>query len=360
MRLLLAVFGFASPFVLPALRPLWAGTLADQLTVGKTIGSPASPRTAFISDKATGMNSASDAISVTYDATVTRDSGAPAPVGSPFRDRGGTIFRGGLGLDWQVSSKWAVIVAANGSPPSTTSTSTAIPFQDINGVSTPLAGDLRVRASSLGGELSAEYDTVDSLPIELILSATGGLLSYATSQKLLKLQLANNTTISAAALEKQCQTGACSPELQTALAAASPGVLQAYATLDVTAVVHRTDIGIATTGFGYSSDPTQLGYFGVAAFGRGPTTGDGTAFAPVRLAVRPHLLFRVGHLRLGASGEYDRYVDELGSSFVASAKPAYDLTSTLRVWVTLCLQLDDAQGAPSHTLSGAVGVRWAY
>jgi hypothetical protein len=224
----------------------------------------------------------------------------------------------------------------------------------------PLAGDLRIRASSLGGELGVEYDTIDALPIELIFSATGGLLSYATSQRLVKLQLANNATVSAAALEKQCQTRGCSPEVQTALAAESPGVVQAYATLDLTAVIRRTDVGVAITGDGYSSDPTQLGYFGVASLGRGSGTGDGTPFAPVRLAVRPHVLHRINHLRLGASGEYDRYVDGFGSSLVASAKPAYDVTSAIRAWVTLSLQLDDSHGATSHTLLGAVGARWSY
>jgi hypothetical protein len=306
------------------------------------------------------MNVVSNAVNVTYDAAVTSDSGAPAAAGSPFRDRGGTIFRGSLGLDWQISSKWAVLAAAIGSPPSTTNTSTTIPFQDANGVTTPLAGDLRIRAASVGGELSAEYDTVDALAVEFIFSATGGLLAYATTQKLVKLQLADNTTVSAATLQQQCQTSGCSPELQTALAAQSPSVVQGYAIFDMTAVIRRTDIGVATTGYGYSSDPSQLGFFGVASFGRGPTTGDGTPFAPLRLAVRPHVLLRAGRLRLGVSGEYDRYVDGLGSSLVVTAKPAYDVTSTVRAWVTLGLQLDDAQGATSRTLFGAVGVRWTY
>src|ERR1022692_4578098 len=166
MRFLLTISVFASTLGLSGSGSAQAGTVADQVTVGSTTGSPSSPRTGFLSDRLLGMNVVSNAVNVTYDAAVTSDSGAPAAAGSPFRDRGGTIFRGSLGLDWQISSKWAVLAAAIGSPPSTTNTSTTIPFQDANGVTTPLAGDLRIRAASVGGELSAEYDTVDALAVE--------------------------------------------------------------------------------------------------------------------------------------------------------------------------------------------------
>lgn len=337
-----------------------AANVADQLTVGRTSGASGSPRTGFLADRITGMNVASDAVAITYTASATIDSGAPAPFGSPFKDRGGTIFRASVGLDWQISSRWALTAAANGSPPSTTSTATTIPFQDANGVSAPLAGDLHVRAASVGGELSAEYDSDDALPIELVFAATGGVVDYATTQRIAKLQLADNTVVSASTLQQQCQTTGCSPQLQTALAAESPGVVQGYGLFDAMVVGHRVDAGVAVTGYGYSSDPTQLGYFGVASFGRSPATSDGTPFAPLRLAVRPHVLLKMGRFRLGASGEYDRYVDGLGSSVVVSAKPGYDLTSTVRAWVTLCLQVDEAQGEVWRTLSGAVGVRWTY
>jgi hypothetical protein len=338
-----------------------AGSLADQLTIGATSNSPTAPRAGFISDKLSGTNEVKPSFGLNYGAWLTRDSGTPAPAGSPFPERGGTIFRFSLGADWQVSPRWALLPSVNGSPTSTTNTSVSVPFQDPAGVNTTLAGDLRVRASSVGGELSVEYDTLDSMSVELVVTVTGGALQYSNVEKLVKLQQANDTVVSAATLQQQCQTRGCSPQLQSVLTRESAGIVQAYGGADVTVIIHRSELGGAATGYAYSSDPTQLGYFGVAAFGRGPATGDGTPFAPLLLSVRPHVLQRFGHLRLGAAGEYDRYVDAEGSSIIVSVKPAYDLTSSFRLWLTGCYQHDVAQdGSTSRTLTASVGVRWLY
>src|ERR1022692_4386776 len=112
MRFLLTISVFASTLGLSGSGSAQAGTVADQVTVGSTTGSPRSPRNGFLFKRPFGMEGGGNAGNVTYDAAVTSDSGAPAAAGSPFRHRGGTIFRGSLGLDWQISSKWAVLAAA--------------------------------------------------------------------------------------------------------------------------------------------------------------------------------------------------------------------------------------------------------
>jgi hypothetical protein len=337
-----------------------AGTVADQLSVGTTTGAPDVPRRTFVSDRLTGVSSPSDTVDLVYDFTVTRDLGAQAPVGSPFPYRGGTIFRGSAGVIWQLSPKWALIASANGSPPSTTSTATTIPFTDATGAMAPLAGDLSIHAASFGGDLTLEHDTLESLPIELIASATVGVVRYETTQKLSMLQLADDTTVSADSLQAQCDANGCSAELQTALAARSPDVVQGYVTLDATAVIRRTDVTAAATYYGYSKDPTQLGYFGVATLGRGPVLGDGTPFGPVRYSLRPQVMPRLGRLRLGLAAEYDNYVEDLGTSLIGSVKPAFNFTPNLRGWFTLTMQRDEFAGNTWTTLSGAMGVRWAY
>jgi hypothetical protein len=249
----------------------------------------------------------------------------------------------------------------SGSPPSTTRTSTAIPFQDATGMPTTLAGDLQVKSSSLGGELSAELDTLDTWGTELVVTSTGGLLNYWSTQRLLKLQLANDSVVTQAALAQQCQAQGCSPEVRSLLGKQSPTLLQAYFELDVTGIIRRTQLGIAGTAFGYSSDPARFGFFGVAAFARGPSIGDGVPLAPLRFSIQGHVTQKLGRVRLAATAESGDYVDSEGSTMSVSAKPSFDLTSRARLWVTGTWQQDHLAGlGTAEMFVAALGLRWAY
>jgi hypothetical protein len=337
------------------------GLVSDQFSVGATPGSTSSPRAGFVADRLLGSNDLTSSIGLLYGVAVTRDLGSPPAAGTRFADRGGTIARFSAGTEWQASSHWALIPMISASPPSTIRTSTTIPFQDATGASTNLAGDLQVRSSSLGAELSAELDLLDLWGPELVVTSTAGFVNYWSTQRLLKLQLANDSVVTPAALARQCQSQGCSAEVEALLAKPSPSVLQTYAELDVTMTVRRTEVGATGTGFVYSRDPTQLGFFGIAAFARGPSIGDGVALAPLRFSTQGHVAQKIGRLRLAGTGEYGRYVDSEGSTVRMSAKPAYDVTSRVRLWVTGTWQRDDlTTTGPLVTLIAAMGLRWSY
>jgi hypothetical protein len=334
---------------------------SDQLSVGLAPSSPSIPRTGFISDKLLGSNELSSSLALIYSAAVTRDLGAPPSAGSRFPDRGGTIIRLGAGTEWQASRHWALIPMMSGSPPSTTRTSTAIPFQDATGMPTNLAGDLQVKSSSVGGELSAEFDTLDAWGPELVVTSTGGLLNYWSTQRLLKLQLANDSVVTPAALAQQCQSQGCSPEVHSLLGKQSPSLLQAYLELDVTGIIRRTQLGVSGTAFVYSHDPAQFGFFGVAAFARGPSIGEGVPLAPLRFSVQGHVTQKVGRFRLAATAEAGDYVDSEGSTLSVSAKPSFDVTARARLWATGTWQRDRLSGlGTAEMFVAALGLRWAY
>jgi hypothetical protein len=338
-----------------------ANLLSDQFTVGAVSGSPATPRSGFLSDRLLGTTGLTSSMGLIYGVAVTRDLGAPAAVGSRFPDRGGTILRLSAGDEWQVSPRWALISSLNGSPSSTTRTSTTLPFQDGAGMPTNLAGDLQVKSSSMGGEISAEFDTLDAWGAELVVTTTGGLTTYWSTQKLLKLQLANDSVVNQATLAQQCQTEGCSADVRSLLGKQSPSVLQGYVDVDVTAIIRRTQLGLSGTAFAYSSDPSQLGSFGVAAFARGPTLGDGVALAPLRWSSQAHITHKLGRARVAGTGEYGQYVEGEGSTVSISAKPAYDLTARVRLWATGTWQRDSLTGlGTADTLVAALGLRWAY
>jgi hypothetical protein len=325
------------------------------------MGSPASLRSGFFTDRLSGSNHLSSPLDLLYGAAVTRDLGARASAGSPFPDRGGTIVRLWSGLEWQLSRRWALIPVASGSLPSTTQTSINVPYQDATGAPTTVAGDLRIKASSVGGELSAEYDTLDAWPVELVVTLTGGFTNFWISQGLTKLQLANDAIVTTTALKQQCQASTCSQQIQDLLAKPNSSVVQAYGEVDLTGIVRRTDVGVSGTGYGYSQDPGHIGFFGVAGFARGPTSGDGYPAAPLLFQLWGHALQTLGAWRLAGSASFGRYVDGEGSSESLSLKVAYAASPRIRLWATGTLQRDDLTSlGVVDTVVTAVGLRWIY
>jgi hypothetical protein len=325
------------------------------------MGSPTSLRSGFFTDRLSGSNDLSPSLGLLYGAAVTRDLGARASAGSPFPDRGGTIVRMWSGAEWQLSRRWALIPVVSGSIPSTTQTSINVPYQDANGAPTTVAGDLKIKASSIGGELSAEFDTLDAGPVEAVLTFTGGFTNFWITQGLTKLQLANDTIVTTAALKQQCQASTCSPQIEDLLAKPNSSVVQAYGEVDVTGIVRRTDVGFSGTGYAYSQDPGQIGFFGVAGFARGPSSGDGYPAAPLLFQVWGHAQQKLGAWRLSGSASYGRYVDGEGSSASASLKVAYAAGSRIRLWATGTLQRDDLTSlGVVDTVVTAIGLRWVY
>ena len=293
--------------------------------------------------------------------TVTRDLGARASAGAPFPERGGTILHLLSGVEWQLSRRWALIPTISGSLPSTTQTSISVPYQDTSGAQTTLAGDLKVKASSVGGELSAEFDTLDAGRVELVFTMTGGLTNYWITQGLAKLQLADDTIVTSAALQQQCQTTGCTQDVRNLLSKPNTNVIQVYAEGNITALFGRTDVGITGSGYDYSQDPGQLGFFGVAGFARGPSTGDGYPIAPLLFDLRGHVLEKLGAWRLAASGDYGRYVDAEGWNVTGSLKATYSVTKRIRLWATGTFQRDKLVSlGVVNTTVGAVGLRWTF
>jgi hypothetical protein len=357
----------SDPVVVELAAPQPAGSsdlrnlLSDQVAFGSSSGSRSSPRTGFITDRLSGSNDLNPSLGLLYAVTVTQDLGARATAGAPFPERGGTILHLLSGLEWQLSRRWALIPTVSGSLPSTTQTSISVPYQDSSGAQTTLAGDLRVKASSVGGELSAELDTLDAGPVELVFTMTGGLTNYWIAQALPKLQMADGTIVSSAALQPQCQTSGCSQDVLNLLSKPSTSVIQVYAEGDVTASLGRTDVGITGSGYVYSQDPGQLGFFGIAGFARGPSTGDGYPMAPLLFDVRGHVLEKLGAWRLAASGDYGRYVDAEGWNVTGSLKATYSVTKQIRLWATGTFQRDRLVSlGVVNTMVGAIGLRWSF
>jgi hypothetical protein len=335
--------------------------VSDQFAYGAPMGSPGSLRSGFFTDRLSGSNDLRSSLGLLYGAAVTRDLGASASAGSPFPDRGGTIARLWSGLEWQLSRRWALIPVVSGSIPSTTQTSITVPYQDANGSPTTVAGDPKIKASSIGGELSAEYDTLDAGPIEAVLTFTGGFTNFWITQGLTKLQLANDSIVTTAMLKQQCQASTCSQQIDDLLAKPSSSVVQAYGEVDVTGIIRHTDVGFSGTGYAYSQDPGQIGFFGVAGFARGPGSGDGYPAAPLLFQFWGHAQQKLGAWRLSGSASYGRYVDGEGVTASASLKIAYAASSRIRLWTTGTLQRDDLTSlGVVDTVVTAVGLRWVY
>ena len=342
-----------------ALSRAYAGTISDQFSAGGAPTNQAAPRTGFISDRLIGTNELSENVGITYDATVTHDSGAPA-VGSGFPDRGGTVYRFGLGTDWQLSPHWALLARAVASIPSVALTADSIPFDTVAGVATTVDAEIRVRSWSAGGEIGVEYDSLDLIKPQLIATLTAGATDFDSTQRLRRLRQVNGNVVTVTQLQQRCQQRGCPDQIRSLLRRERFVVVQAYGVADVTAVGRWLEGGIAGTVYAYSRDPSDLGFFGVATFGRGVVMGDATIFAPLRWSTRARSLARIGRWRVGLTGELDGYVTG-GWSAVLTLKPSFDVARAVRLWVAGALQRDwDNQGYAGTTAWGAVGVRWSY
>jgi hypothetical protein len=337
-----------------------AGTLSDQFSAGAAPTNEAAPRTTFISDRLIGTNELSEKVGLTYDGTLMHDSGAPA-VGTGFPDRGGTVLRFGLGADWQISSHWALLGRGVASLPSTSLTAATIPFETAAGMSTTVDAEVRVHSWSWGGELGVEYDSLELMKLQVIATVTAGATDYDSTQRLRRLRQVNGNVVTLAELQQRCRQRGCSAQIRSLLRRDQFNVVQGYGAADVTLVGRWLDGGVAGTVYAYSQDPGDLGFFGVAAFGRGAVIGDATTFAPLRWSARGHALARAGRWRLGLTGELDGYAAGMGNSTVATLKPSFDLTRALRLWVVAAVQHDwDDKGYSGTTAWGAVGLRLSY
>jgi hypothetical protein len=121
-----------------------------------------------------------------------------------------------------------------------------------------------------------------------------------------------------------------------------------------------TDVTLGGAYYFYDQDPTQVGYFNVASFGR-TGMGAGVPIAPLRFTFSPGVTKRFGPFSVNLSYQYLKYVPGEGYGNNLAVKLQYKFTKTFKAWISASGQNDtDAQGDSTKTSTIALGGRYSF
>ncbi len=298
-------------------RPSLASDVSDELSAGALSSSSARGSSPFLSDRLGGAVDATDALTVSADATFTRY----------FKSKGASaegIWQLAAATDYSPNDHLSFGADVRGSPSSTASVAGAT------------AGAKEAyRSSLIGGGLSAEYDTAGDGNAESIADGYFGLTAFRTTQR------------------SRAAKGA-----PMVLVTTPSSLLQWRASLGFTEVLwQNTEACLTGTYYLYSADPVDTGYYGPSVLGRGGVS-EGVPLEPLRWALRPGIRQRLGPVRLGAYVQYGRYVGDAGYSLMTAVKATLKASEAVRLWAQVGFQRDgDATGESLSVPWGSFGVR---
>jgi hypothetical protein len=347
---------------------MWGGVaaahaIADDVTVGASQTTAANPRAGYLAERLAVSLDLHRAWTLRVDGTWTYDA-ATAPSGDAhFGSQGGDVFLFSGNLTWTPSDRFWLSLEASGSPPSTTATDTTVAFSATRtGATTDVDADLRSRSSSIGGALTAGFDTAGESNAETALDLSAGFLHYETLQRIVEVVDRSGTVLPTSSLVTYCETHLCGKPLRSALQAQEAMLNQVRLGANVTETIYRTtDLGVSAALYLYKEDPTQVGYFGVTSVGRSSSFGSGMPIAPYRFTVSPDVAHRFGNLLCELGFLYGLYASDQGYALGATLRMQYRLSPRWKVWVKASGERDqDAEDATTLSSSVSLGARFTF
>jgi hypothetical protein len=290
-------------------------------------------------------------------AQVTIEEATPAPEGSGFGDRGGTVADFSLGVDWDATDHWSFGATLDVSPESAIASDARIPVRTAQGTEQADAL-IRARSSNTWGELSLTYDTAGLSDLEWTFTGAVALSRFETQQRIEQARL-NGSTLTPAELRSICSA---SNSGCRAYVAAIDGFSDELRSARITAAAFATialdtDVGINVDYYRYFDDPGSVGVYSLAAVGR---FGAGAPIAPLRYLIRPEVTHRVRELSLRLWAQAGEYVANVGQTTAGiGMKVQYKITSALRLWISATGQRDIGTGG-DVSRSGWVSFGGAY
>jgi hypothetical protein len=158
-----------------------------------------------------------------------------------------------------------------------------------------------------------------------------------------------------------CGAGPCPAPLRKALERGKASLWQIRTSLGVTeTLLEDTDVDLVGSYYLYTEDPTEVGLYSVGTFGR-TTVGEGIPTLPLRWSARLFMLHRFGHLGVGASFQYGKFVDDTGDSEIGGVRVEYKFVKTFKAWLSGNLEHDvDPVVAPLNTIWAGAGARLRF
>lgn len=346
---------------------LLAGSVTDEIAVQRGQVTQGNPRAGSVSDSLNATFDLSDAWSFNAGALVTLEGQTPAAEQGAFGTSASAVALLTAGLDWEVTEHFALGLDLSLSPSSQQNVGTALTVSTAAGDTSANALIKAVGSEGAAG-VNLTWDTGGDTDLEWMLDAGVTLTHFSSDQDVEKVRGARGVTLTPQQALNYCNTHKCPAALVKILMATIKGGTQsanldsAKLSLAATATAWRdTDFTLGADFYGYSEDPTQVGFFSLSYTGRGSIGGgSGIPIAPLRTMIRPEVLHRFGDFSLKLWVQAGQYVESTGQSTTGGGvKAVYKFSKTFRMWLTLSGQQDvDDTGVASK--SGAVALGAGY
>ena len=344
--------------------PARASNVTNELSVARTESTPDNPRAGNVSDSLHATFNVSDQWSFSVGGAVTLEGQTAAAQQGAFGSSGGTVTRLSAGLDWDKDDHLSFGTTVDFSPQSTQNSGTQVSFTDAQGRSIAANGLLKATASQASLAFDVGYDTAGDSDLEWSFGASVTGNHFDSVQNVAEVRTASGAIITKQQLKDSCQKGKCAKGLLGALRETPATLNSAELSLTGTATLSQdTDLALGVDYYGYSEDPTQIGYFSVASAGRTTISGgNGIPIAPLRFVVRPDVEHRFGAFSAKLWVQAGQYVASTGQSTTgAGLKLQYKLSKAFRLWLTLSGQRDVSEdGSDSKSGSTALGAGYRF
>lgn len=325
----------------PALASEPESSISDELSVAGGQTDPHNPRGGQVQDVLSASVAAGSGWSVDLSAGVTAVKATSGVAGQEYGSRGGNATFFSPGVTWEATDHLTFGLALDYSPLSRLRTDTTVAYRSTTG---PVDVDalLAVRTEARGASLSASWDSAGDSDWETGVDLDAGATHFDAEQHILAMR---DPTTGASVTDQQmlayCSLNPCSRQLLGLLRARATPLEQVSLRAGVVETIHRdTDLGLHWTAFLYDRDPTEVGFYGLTAAGRGPGFGSGLPLAPLRWSLRPEVAHRFGDLTARLWVEHGLYVDDEGVSDLVGLKLQVRLSPGFKAWIAGTWQRD--------------------
>ncbi len=339
--------------------PVRAHSVSNEVALGLTESSPASPHGTHVADQLTFRFDLADDWSLKLGGTYTHDTASPPPEGGAFGTSSAQVLTVIGGLEWDVSPRVTTYLEVAGSPRASQSFDGLLIFEGPGGIEVPFNVLLYNATSSIGllGGFTWQLGGTEFLGTVFggtVIDLSLGWTLLTTLQRVdgivgLDGRPADRTEllVYCAVYPRRCAA------LRPYLKGGEDSLNQLVVSLALLQPVgSSTDLGLSGSYYGYDQDPTVAVFFTARAnAAAGDSLGAGFPLAPVRWSISPNLTQRFGDWTLAPWYQFLRYASSLGHAHVAGVRVSWRIDPSWTVWVSGSAQWD-VLSDPSSTSSG--------
>ncbi len=327
--------------------PVRAHSVSNEVALGLSEDSKASPHGPHVADQLTFRFDLSDDWSMKLGGTYTYDTETPPPEGAAFATSSAQVLTVVGGLEWDVSPRVTVYLEAAGSPRASQSFDGVLTFQAADGTKIPFDVLLYNATSSVGvlGGVTWQLggtEFIDTVFGGTVIDLSVGWTLLTTQQRVDGIVVDGKPSnrgellVACTLYPRRCAA------LRPFLKGGEDSLNQLVVSLALLQPVgSSTDLGLSGSYYGYDQDPTQAVFFTARAnVAAGDSLGAGFPLAPVRWSISPNVAQRFGGWTLAPWYQYLSYASSIGHAHVAGLRISWRIDPAWTVWVSGSAQWD--------------------